>query len=126
MLDLEKKDVCIYIEEVKKAIREGRYQVSSRDKNEELFLEYIISETERERILLGLCVEDFCEAVPNDHPAYSEEILYVFGKEVELMPRFGGDIETVPLYIKFNKLDNRYVIVISFHEQEYPMKYKFK
>lgn len=38
MLDLEKKDVCIYIEEVKKAIREGRYQVSSRDKNEELFL----------------------------------------------------------------------------------------
>ena len=126
MLDLEKKDVCIYIEEVKKAIREGRYQVSSRDKNEELFLEYIISETEREQILLGLCAEDFCEAEPNDHPAYSEEILYVFGKEVELMPRFGGHIKTVSLYIKFNKLDNSYVIVVSFHEQKYHIKYNFK
>lgn len=126
MLDLEKKDIYIYIEEVKKAIREGRYQVSSRDKNEELFLNYIITEKERKEILLGLCVEDFCKAEPNDHPGYPDEIVYIFGKDVELMPRFGGDIKTVSLYIKFNKLDNSYVIVISFHEQKYPMKYKFK
>lgn len=125
-MELEKKAVCVYIEEVKKAIREGRYKVSPREKNEELFLDYIISETEREEILLGLCVEDFCEAKQNDHPGYPEEIVYIFGKDVELMPRFGGDIKTVSLYIKFNKLDNMYVIVISFHEQKYPMEYKFK
>ena len=55
-MELEKKAVCVYIEEVKKAIREGRYKVSPREKNEELFLDYIISETEREEILIGLCV----------------------------------------------------------------------
>ena len=30
------------------------------------------------------------------------------------------------LYIKFNKLTNQYLIVISFHKQEYPLTYKFK
>ena len=32
----------------------------------------------------------------------------------------------VALYIKFNKLTNLYVIVISFHKQDYPLNYKFK
>ena len=30
------------------------------------------------------------------------------------------------LYIKFNKLDHCYVIVVSLHEQNYPIKYYFK
>ena len=30
------------------------------------------------------------------------------------------------MYIKFNKLANFYVIVISFHKQDYPLVYKFK
>ena len=42
------------------------------------------------------------------------------------MPRYGDSEETVSLYIKFNKLTNRYVVVISFHKQEYPLTYKFK
>ena len=43
-----------------------------------------------------------------------------------LLPKQGGDEETVSLYIKFNKLANFYVIVISFHKQDYPIVYKFK
>ena len=43
-----------------------------------------------------------------------------------LLPKQGGDEETVSLYIKFNKLANFYVIVISFHRQDYPLVYKFK
>lgn len=34
--------------------------------------------------------------------------------------------KTVALYIKFNKTDNCYVIVVSLHEQKYPIKYCFK
>ena len=30
------------------------------------------------------------------------------------------------LYIKFNKLTNLYVIVVSFHKQDYPLNYRFK
>ena len=43
-----------------------------------------------------------------------------------LLPKQGGDEETVSLYIKFNRLANFYVIVISFHKQDYPLVYKFK
>ena len=43
-----------------------------------------------------------------------------------LLPKYGGNEEMVALYIKFNKLANLYVIVVSFHKQEYPMKYQFK
>lgn len=34
--------------------------------------------------------------------------------------------KTVSLYIKFNKLENCFVIVISFHEQNYPLTYYFR
>ena len=34
--------------------------------------------------------------------------------------------KTVSLYIKFNKLENCFVIVISFHEQKYPLTYYFR
>ena len=34
--------------------------------------------------------------------------------------------KTVSLYIKFNKLDGCFVIVISFHEQKYPLTYYFR
>lgn len=34
--------------------------------------------------------------------------------------------ELVPLYIKFNKLEAKYVIVISFHKQRHSLEYKFK
>ena len=44
------------------------------------------------------------------------ETLYIFGKEVLLIERYGTAEKLVPLYIKFNKLDNEFVIVISFHE----------
>ena len=38
----------------------------------------------------------------------------------------GTEEKTVSLYIKFNKLENCFVIVISFHEQKYPLTYYFR
>lgn len=125
-MDISKEHVEIYLREVKQAIKEHRYTVSSREKNKQLFVDYIISEEMRKEILLSLEVEDFCEAVYNDHVKYSHEILYIFGKNVKLLPRYGGNEKIVSLYIKFNKLENMYCIIISFHEQEYPLKYAFK
>lgn len=125
-LVVDKNEIEKYLIDVKQAIKEKRYQVSARDKNEQLFVKYNITEQLREEILLDLQIDDFCEAVHNEHPKFSHEILYVFGKDVYLLPRFGGKERTVSLYIKFNKLENLYCIVISFHEQEYPLKYAFK
>lgn len=62
----------------------------------------------------------------NEHRGFEHELLYIFGKDVKLVERFGNSDKLVSLYIKFNKLENCYVIVVSLHEQKYPLKYYFK
>ena len=51
---------------------------------------------------------------------YEHENLYVFGKDVTLLERNGTE------EIKFNMLENCFVIVISFHEQKHPPTYYFR
>lgn len=122
----KKREIERYLDEVKRAIRNKRYSVSAREKNERLFIDFVFTEKMREQILLNLCVEDFCGTVKNEHPQYAHEILYIFGKSVRLLPRFGRSEKVVHLYIKINKLQDSFCIIISFHEQEYPLKYVFQ
>ena len=122
-------EIEIYLNEVKNAIRRNRYRIDrnpKRQSNIDLFFDYIIDESDAKQILLGLEVDDFSEVKQNDHVGYEHEKLYIFGKDVNLIERFGSTEKTVSLYIKFNKLENKYVIVISFHEQKYPLSYCFK
>ena len=57
-----------------------------------------------ENIILDLNAMDFSDAVPNEHIGFEHETLYIFGKEVLLIERYGTAEKLVPLYIKFNKL----------------------
>ena len=125
-MNITKSDVEKYLSEVFSAVNAGRYQISQRQKNQDIYMDYVFTEEDAKRVILSLTVYDFSNAVHNDHPQHSEEILYIFGKDVKLLPRFGGNEEKVSLYIKFNRLMNQYVIVISLHKQEYPLSYKFK
>lgn len=125
-MDVTRDEVRDYLCDVKQSVNAGRYQISSRTKNQSLYIDYVFSEKRCKEILLDLEVDDFSDAVQNDHPQHPEEILYIFGKEVSLLSKHSGDEETVALYIKFNKLTNLYVIVISFHKQDYPLTYRFK
>ena len=118
-----------YLLKVKDAIKKDKYKLErnrNRVDNNNLFIDYVIDETKVKNILLKLTAKDFSEILQNEHEGYEHELLYVFGKDVELLERLGGSSRLVSLYIKFNKLDSCYVIVISFHEQKYPMKYYFK
>lgn len=129
ILNITKKDIDIYLGEVKAAIRQNRYRIemnSRRQDNLELFFTYILDEAMTKDILLSLTVNDFSEVLQNDHKGYEYELLYVFGKDLRLLERLGNSSKLVSLYIKFNKLDNAYVIVVSLHEQKYPIKYYFK
>lgn len=129
ILDITQNDIDIYLTEVKEAIRNNKYRIernSRRQDNINLFLNYVIDETMAKDIFLGLTATDFSEVLQNEHRGYEHELLYVFGKDVELLVRIGNTNKTVSLYIKFNKLDHCYVIVVSLHEQKYPMKYYFK
>lgn len=128
-MDITLDEVELYLAEVKEAIQKNRYRIernSHRLGNVSLFQDYVIDETMAKDILLGLTATDFSAVLKNEHKGYEHEKLYVFGKDVELLERFGNSCKTVSLYIKFNKLENCYVIVVSLHEQKYPIRYYFK
>lgn len=122
-------DIEAYLSEVKSAVRNNRYRIDrnpKRQDNLDLFLDYVLDEQMAKEILLSLEPMDFSEILRNRHAGYEHELLYVFGKDVQLVERFGAGKRTVSLYIKFNKLDHRFVVVISFHRQKYPLTYYFK
>lgn len=128
-LKLSKEEIERYLEDVKNAVRNKKYRLDrniNRSDNNDLFYDYVIDNEMAEKIILNLTAMDFSERLNNEHKGYEHELLYVFGKDVELLERFGSKKETVSLYIKFNKLTNNFVIVISFHKQKYSIKYYFK
>ena len=125
-MNVTKSDIEQYLSDVFVAVNAGRYQISPRQKNQDIYMDYVFTEEDAKEVILSLTAYDFSDAVQNDHPQHPEEILYIFGKDINLMPRYGDSEEKVSLYINFNKLTNQYVIVISFHKQEYPLTYKFK
>lgn len=117
-----------YLLQVKDAIFKGNYSIarnSNRQDNNDLFNDYVIDE-EKQKKFVNNRSRGFSEVRYNEHKGYEHELLYIFGKEVRLLERWGSEEMIVPLYIKFNKLENQFVIVISFHRQKYPMKYYFK
>lgn len=127
-MKVNKKDIENYLSEVKTAITNNRYRIARNNKrtdNIDLFLDYVIDEAKAKEILLSLTVMDFSEILQNEHKDFEHEKLYVFGKDVNLLERNGTEERKVSLYIKINKLENSFVIVISFHEQRYPLPYYF-
>ena len=127
-MKVNKKDIENYLSEVKTAIKNNRYRIARNNKrtdNIDLFLNYVIDEAKAKEILLSLTAMDFSEILQNEHKDFEHEKLYVFGKDVNLLERNGTEERKVSLYIKINKLENSFVIVISFHEQRYPLRYYF-
>lgn len=128
-MGIDKKDIEQYLFELKEAVGKDRYRIdrnARRQGNINLFLDYIIDEAKAKEIILNLTVMDFSKVLQNEHVGYEYERLYVFGKDVNLLERNGTKKKAVPLYIKFNKLKDCFVIVVSFHEQKHPLTYCFK
>lgn len=131
LLHVTKEHIDAYLSDVRTAVEAGNYQIASRYKNMDIYIDYLFTEEDAKKVLLSLDAEDFSAAVPNAHPGHSEEVLYIFGKGKTLMPRFGGEEERVPFYIKLNKLKRdkpagQYVAVISMHRQKHSLFYPFK
>ena len=128
-MNIDQNSIKQYLSEVKEAVEKDSYRLdrnARRQDNINLFLDYVIDEAKAKEIILSITVMDFSEILQNEHKGYEHEKLYVFGKDVNLLERTGTEEKTVSLYIKFNKLENGFVIVISFHEQKYPLTYYFR
>lgn len=122
----DKVEVGRYLTEIKAYISSDRYTISPRPKNEQLETDFILKEQKKKHILLSLEASDFSHTLQNEHKGYEHETLYVFGKSVELLERFGCGTRRIPLYIKFNMIRDSAVIVVSFHQQAYELPYPFK
>ena len=125
---IEESEIEEYLDQMKQMIRNNRFKIElnqNRVENIKLFQEYLINEENVKSILLNLKVNDFCEKVQNKHVGFRHEWLYIFGKEISLLKRYEDEDTIVPLYIKFNMLENKILIIVSFHEQKYPLNYYF-
>lgn len=128
-MDITKKDIEDYLSEVKESVKKNNYRLElnkRRQNNRKLFLDYIIDDEKVEEIIFALSVMDFSTILKNKHKGFEDERLYVFGKKAMLIPKYEVDEKEVDLYIKFNKIQDGYIIIISFHEQKYPLIYFFK
>ena len=128
-MNIERESIEQYLLEVKEAVKKDKYRLdhnSRRQDNIKLFLDYVIDEAKVKEVILDLNTQDFSTILQNEHKGFEHEKLYVLGKDIILLERNGTEEKTVSLYIKFNKLENCFVIVISFHEQKYPLTYYFK
>ena len=130
MFVYNKAEVESYLKTLHKAVREGRFRIEineNRSENIALIREYVIDNECQKKILLSLSTADFSEKRQNTKKGFEHEILYIFGKEVMLLPRYRAQEETVALYIKINMIrDPAFAIIISFHKQKYSMNYAFQ
>lgn len=127
-MNLSIADIEEYLSIVRQAVREDRYEIErneNREENLKLSWQYMLPEEEIKKIIYSLTPLDFSEAVKNRKKRFANEILYVFGKNVNLIERGSGQEKEIELYIKFNKEIDNYVIVISFHEAKHPVKKYF-
>lgn len=121
-----KKEIEEYLREVKEMIIKCKYHVSQRDKNRQLFIDYDFTHEKMIKVLMNLTSDNFCNSVVNEHPKFQHERLYIFESTVKLFSKLTGDDEIVNLYIKFNKIKEVCVFVISFHKQEFPLPKYFR
>ena len=129
LLEITRMEIEKYLNRVKVAVEKDNYRIEinkNRSDNRNLFVDYVLSEVRIKEILLSLTVDDFSERRKNNHKGFEKEILYIFGKEIKALERFGEDYKAINLYIKFNLITDDFVFIISFHEQKYPLHYYFK
>lgn len=73
-MNVTKSDVEAYLSDVFAAVNAGRYQISPRPKNQNIYIDYVFTEADARNVILSLTADDFSEAVQNDHPQHPEEI----------------------------------------------------
>jgi hypothetical protein len=131
LLDFKPEDIKAYLKELKKLVLENKYTISrnsNREENKKFMEDYKIDSKKEKEILINLEYDDFCYAVNNKNPKFSQEVLYIFNKEYVLDK--WGELISVDIYIKTNKTQSRrgeyIMIIVSFHERNKPIKYLFK
>lgn len=127
--EYSREEIEQYLEKVLKTISEDNFVVTKRKngigKNEAFKTRYNLKHKQIKSMLESLVVTDFCYTQLDDHNLI--EVLYVFAIEKELWDTENDQNKQVQIYIKTcYKEDSCSTVVISFHEAEYAVEYRFK
>ena len=80
---ITRKEVQSYLDDVKRAVNEHRYTVSPRDKNEQLFRDYVFTEKKREEYKRKFGIGDF--SVPfTETTLFTEGRKWIYASYIEL------------------------------------------
>lgn len=111
------------IRRIKETIQNGEfgidYTISKRDKNEYLKQAYNINDKKIIQILMDLETENFIKKEKSYNLLHPKDIIYVFKKNVLLMPRWIEHAKycNVMIYIKITWPEEQdSMFIISFHE----------
>lgn len=94
------------------------YIISAREKNEEFYQNYLITERERIEVLRNLTISNHDGWDFSDDPCHPEDIVHFFHYSTQLFPRGieEAPLQSVNLYIKLTwTKSGNILIVISFH-----------
>lgn len=94
------EEISDYLDDFHQCIDKGNYRISlnkNRKKNKDFIYKYKIDTGKEVEIFNSLTYKDFCYAVDNNNPRYSDEILYVFKKRYKLDS--WGSYKEIDIYI---------------------------
>lgn len=122
-----KKQVDEILNCIKDCIKSEKWTLSlgtHRIENKNFISEYNLRKERQIEILLNLGIIDFCYSVQNRKQNYEHETLYIFAPKIKVY-NVNGEEELLDVYIKFNIIEEPFVIVISFHKCNKPIKRLF-
>lgn len=118
-------DIDKYLEKVKNIINNNSSNLIislNRDINRDFMANYSLRKKNVIQIINNLSSNNFEEKVINNHTDFKDEYLYIFSTVMDLTGT-KGKTKKVIIYIKFNLLDTK-AILVSFHEAKYKFKEK--
>lgn len=121
------EEISNILKTIQAYITQDKYIISQNNKRMEninFLTKYNLTTDKIKKIILNIEANDFCYGLQNDHSGFEHEILYVFCPQIELP--YGDSVDVVDIYSKFNMIDGKQVVVISFHKCNYPIDYMFK
>ena len=118
-------DIDEYLEKVKNIMNTNNSDLIislNRDINRNFMINYALKKGSVIQIINNLSSDNFEEKVLNNHTNFKDEYLYIISIVMDLTD-IKGKTKKVTIYIKFNLLDTK-VILVSFHEAKYKFKEK--
>ncbi|HVC80835.1 MAG TPA: hypothetical protein VNL35_10105 [Chloroflexota bacterium] len=121
MADVPRFAVDAFLRQAKELIGQGHRKFLPRDKNLALLAQYGLTHQQRLQILLEITSDDFCHC--DEPPEGRRGLGYVFKRVVP------HETSTIDVYIKLKIVPSEvhdWLICISFHEAEAPMRYMYR